>query len=110
MSGQNDVVFVKQEVLWQGMRSGLAKSTLRRIRWSKTIDHFVLYVTVPLEAVQSQETVPRVKSAVQRFRLPDSLLNRARLMQIIGTQHDETMRDDPCLSASGAWTKMGEVL
>ena len=57
LSGQNDVVFVQQEVLWQGFRSGLAKSTLRRVRWSKSIDHSILYVTVPLVvAVPSQRT------------------------------------------------------
>ena len=54
MTGQNDVVFVEQEVLRQRKRSRLAKSTLRRVRWSKLIDHSVLYVTVSLAAVSSQ--------------------------------------------------------
>ena len=92
MSGQNDVVFVQQEVLWQGFRSGQAKSTLRRVRWSKSIDHSILYVTVPLlVAVPSQHSVPRVRSEVKRLRLPDSLLQRAGLLRIIGAQHDEAM-------------------
>ena len=109
MSGQNDIVFIEQEVLWQGLRSGLAKSTLRRVRWSTSIDHLILRVTVPLAIVApSQPSVPRVKSVVRRLKLPARLLLRAKLLRMIGTQHDEAMLVDPSLTVGGAWGKIGE--
>ena len=109
MSGQNDIVFVEQEVLWQGLRSGLAKSVLCRVRWSTSVDHSILRVTVPLAIVApSQPRMPRVKSVVRRLRLPERLLLRANLLRLIGTQHDEAMLADPSLTASGAWSKIGE--
>ena len=109
LSGQNDIVFVEQEVLWQGLQSGLAKSTLRRVRWSTSIDHSILHVTVPLAMVApSQPSVPRVKSVVWRLMLPARLLLRAKLLRLIGTRHDEAMRVDPSLTVSGALSKIGE--
>ena len=84
LSGQNDIVFVEQEALWQGLRSGLAKSTLRKVRWSTSIDHSILCVTVPLAIVApSQPSVPRVKSVVRRLKLPARLLLRAKLLRLI---------------------------
>ena len=108
MSGQNDVMFVQQEVLWHGLRSGLAKSTLRRVRWGKSIDHSILFATVPLMlAVPRQHIVPRIWSTVKRLRLPESLLLRAQLLRIIGTQQDEALKVDPSMTASAAWSQIG---
>ena len=74
LSGQNDIVFIEQEALWQGLRSGLAKSVLRSDWWSSSIDHSILRVTVPLVTVApSQPSVPRVWSEVRRLRLSERL-------------------------------------
>ena len=109
MSGQNDVVFVEQEVLWQGIRSGTAKSKLRRVRMELISDHSILYATVPLANVApNHPSVPRVRSGVSRLKLPENLLLRAKFMRLIGTQQDEAMLRDPSLTASGAWSKIGQ--
>ncbi len=108
LSGQNDIVFIEQEALWQGLQSGLAKSVLRSDWWSSSIDHSILRVTAPLATVvPSQPIVPRVWSVVQRLRLPERLEVRANLVRLIGTQLDETLVADPELTASGAWGKIG---
>ncbi|MCG3769690.1 MAG: hypothetical protein JW384_00819 [Nitrosomonadaceae bacterium] len=110
LSGQNDIVFIEQEALWQGLRSGLAKSELRSDWWSSSIDHSVLRVTVPLvTAGPSQPSMLRVWSEVRRLRLAKRLELRANMIQLIGIQTDEALVDDPGLTASGAWRKIGEA-
>ena len=53
--------------------------------------------------------MPRVWSEVRRLRLSERLENRANLVRLIGTQLDEAVVADPELTASGAWSKIGEA-
>jgi len=107
MTGQNDVVFVDQETLFFGLKSGLTTS-LRKVAWSKAIDHAVVKVTIPLvdAAVHSSPRVQRKRSAVRRLRLPAKLLVRAKLLRMIGLQHDQALQGDVLLTAGDGWRKV----
>ena len=48
-------------------------------------------------------------SKVRRLRLPERLILRANLERLIGTQHDEAVVANPALTASEAWSKIGEA-
>ena len=76
LSGQNDAIYVSQEGLYRGAKD--MKSTVRRVRWSRQIEHSLLTLTLPVYGkICERPPVVRIKSAVKRFKLPLELLRRA---------------------------------
>ena len=99
------MIYVSQEDLYRGVGKEM-KSTVRRIRWSRTVDHSVLSLTLPLYGSRPDNLPPmpvRVKSLVKRFKLPCELLCRAAFLSIIGLAQDTSLSENPMLKATDAW-------
>ena len=75
--GQHDVCYVQQETLWNGVKTGMLKSTVRRLLWSTKIDHSLVTLALPLFGQRRcLPPVPRIKSDVNRLKIPGELLRR----------------------------------
>ena len=93
LTGQNDVVYVPQELLWGGYKTKTMKSTVRKVPWHPTVDHSVVWLTLPIFGVL-QQTLPvvnRLKVENRRFKFPVELLRRAIMLSRISDQMDEAM-------------------
>ena len=103
LSGQNDVIYVSQEDLYRGAGKDM-KSTVRRVRWSRQIEHSILTLTLPVYGeVCARLPVVRVKSTVKRYKLPLELLRRAVILSGIALAQDTALNENPTLHAVESW-------
>ena len=107
LTGQNDVVYVPQELLWGGYKTKAMKSTVRKMLWHPTVDHSLVWLTLPIFGVLQQvlPVVNRLKVENRRFKLPVELLRRAILLRKLSDQMDEAMRNGAA-SVQDAWAKI----
>ena len=97
------MIYVSQEDLYRGAGKDM-KSIVRRVRWSRQVEHSVLTLTLPVYGrMHEQSLVIRTKSAVRRFKLPLEFLRRAVVLSSIAQAQDTALPENPKLEATGLW-------
>jgi len=103
LSGQNDIIYVSQEDLYRGAGKDM-KSTVRRVRWSRQVEHSILTLTLPVYGkVCAHLPVVRTKSTVKRYKLPLELLRRAMILSCVALAQDTALNENPKLLAVESW-------
>ena len=74
------------------------------MEWRLRNSHSLVTLSLPLFGKsRCLPPVPRVKSNVNRFKMPGELLRRAALLSVIGEKHDDVVRSNVPASVQDSW-------
>ena len=106
MTGQNDLIYVPQELLFRGYKAKAMKSTVKKVLWHPTLDHSVVRLTIPIFGLPQRmlPVVNRPKIENRRFKLPVDLLRKAILLSRVRDQMDDAMMNGANVQTS--WSKV----
>ena len=104
-------MYSREETLWNGVKTGKLKSTVRRVLWSRKIDHSLVTLMLPLFGERRcLPPVLRFKSNVNRLKIPGKLLRRAVFLTGISGKHDDNLRVGLTGSVHESWTAVKNTL